>query len=78
MAIDFDALDLIRSKNKANRHEALKKQKQQQRKKDIEYYMKELSTITRDHNICDDPAIKKLLLDKWLGVVKLCVKKIND
>ena len=29
MAIDFDALDLIRTKNKAKRHEAIKQQQRE-------------------------------------------------
>ena len=33
MAIDFDALDLVRTKNKAKRHEAIKIQKREQKKK---------------------------------------------
>ncbi len=40
--------------------------------------MNQLSEIKRDHDLCQDPAIKKLLLDKWLGMVKLCVKKIDE
>jgi len=78
MAIDFDALDLVRTKNKAKRHEAIKKQQQEQKEKDIKYFMDQLSSIKTDHDLCQDPAVKKLLLDKWLGVVKLCVKKIEE
>ena len=78
MAIDFDALDLVRSNNKAKRHEAIKQQKREQKEKDIKYFMDQLSTIKTDHDLCNDPAVKKLLLDKWLGVVKLCVKKIEN
>jgi hypothetical protein len=40
--------------------------------------MEQLSEIKRDHDLCQDPSVKKLLLDKWLGVVKLCVKKIES
>jgi len=78
MAIDFDALDLVRSNNKAKRHEAIKVQKREQKEKDIKYFMDQLSSINRDHNLCNDPAVKKLLLDKWYGVVKLCTKKIEE
>ncbi|ADD94231.1 hypothetical protein [uncultured phage MedDCM-OCT-S04-C1227] len=45
MAIDFDALDLVRTKNKAKRHEAIKVQKREQKEKDIKYFMDQLSTI---------------------------------
>ena len=40
--------------------------------------MDQLSSIKRDHDLCNDPAVKKLLLDKWYGVVKLCTKKIDE
>ena len=36
MAIDFDALDLIRTKNKAKRHEAIKQQQREQKEKEKE------------------------------------------
>ena len=78
MAIHFDALDPVRSKNKAKRHEAIKQQQREQKEKDIKYFMNQLSEIKRDHDLCQDPAVKKLLLDKWLGMVKLCVKKIDE
>ena len=78
MAIDFDALDLIRTKNKAKRHEAIKVQQREQKEKDIKYFMDQLSSIKRDYDLCNDPAVKKLLLDKWYGVVKLCTKKIDE
>lgn len=78
MAIDFDALDLIRTKNKAKRHEAIKQQQREQKEKDIRYFMNQLSEIKRDHDLCQDPAVKKLLLDKCLGVAKLFVKKIEE
>ncbi len=78
MAVDFDALDLVRTRNKAKRHEAIKQQQREQKEKDIRYFMNQLSEIKRDHDLCQDPSVKKLLLDKWLGVVKLCVKKIEE
>jgi len=78
MAVDFEALDFIRSRNKQRRAEAIKQQEREQKEKNIKYFMEQLSEIKRDHDLCQDPAVKKLLLDKWLGVVKLCVKKIND
>ena len=78
MAVDFEALDFIRSRNKQKRAEAIKQQQREQKEKDIKYFMNQLSEIKRDHDLCQDPAVKKLLLDKWLGVVKLCVKKIEE
>ena len=78
MAVDFDALDLVRTRNKAKRHEAIKQQQREQKEKDIKYFMDQLSSINTDYKICQDPAVKKLLLDKWYGVVKLCTKKIEE
>ena len=78
MAVDFEALDFIRSRNKQKRAEAIKQQQREQKEKNIKYFMEQLSEIKRDHDLCQDPAVKKLLLDKWLGVVKLCVKKIEN
>ena len=78
MAIHFDALDLVRSKNKAKRHEAIKQQQREQKEKDIKYFMNQLSEIKIDYDLCQDPAVKKLLLDKYLGVAKLFVKKIDE
>jgi len=78
MAVDFEALDFIRSRNKQKRAEAIKQQQREQKEKDIKYFMNQLSEIKRDHDLCQDPAVKKLLLDKWLGVVKLCTKKIEE
>jgi hypothetical protein len=78
MAVDFEALDFIRSRNKQRRAEAIKQQQREQKEKEIKYFMEKLSEIKRDHDLCQDPSIKKLLLDKWLGVVKLCVKKIKE
>ena len=40
--------------------------------------MKQLSEIKTDHDLCNDPAQKELLFQKWMGVVKLCSKKIEN
>jgi hypothetical protein len=77
MAIDFDALDFIRSRNKQRRAEAIKKQKQEEIEKAIKPYMKEISEIKRDHDLCQDPAQQKLFFEKWMGVVNICAKKIE-
>ena len=78
MAVDFEALDFIRSRNKQRRAEAIKKQKEEELEKTIKPYMKELSEIKRDHDLCQDPAQKQLLFQKWMGVVKQCSKKIDN
>ena len=68
----------VQLRNKAKRNEAIKQERLKQKEKNIKHYMEQLSDITRDHRLCNDPAIKKLLLEKWLGVVKLCSKKIEE
>ena len=78
MAVDFEALDFIRSRNKQRRAEAIKKQKLEEAEKKIKPYMNELSEIKRDHDLCQDPAQKKLIFEKWLGVVRICAKKIDE
>jgi hypothetical protein len=73
MAIDFDALDLVRSRNKANRHEALKKQKQQQRKKKIEIIKdlaKKLNLFCGATDRAEDNGFKYLYMDKADRLIK--------
>ena len=74
MAVDFEALDFIRSRNKQRRAEAIKKQKQEEIEKAIKPYMKEISEIKRDHDLCQDHT-KKLIFEKWMGVVNICEQK---
>ena len=40
--------------------------------------MKKISEIKLDHDVCQDPAQKKLIFQKWMGVVKLCAQKIES
>lgn len=78
MTVDFEALDFIRSRNKQRRAEAIKKQKKEEIDKEIKPYMKKLSEIKIDHDLCQDPAQKDLIFQKWMGVVKICAKKIDE
>ena len=78
MAVDFEALDFIRSRNKQRRAEAIKQQKREELERAIKPFMKRLSEIKTDHDLCNDPAQKELLFQKWMGVVKLCSKKIEN
>ena len=77
MAVDFEALDFIRSRNKQRRAEAIKQQKREELERAIKPFMKQLSEIKTDHDLCNDPAQKELLFQKWMGIVKLCSKKIE-
>ena len=78
MAVDFEALDFIRSRNKQRRAEAIKQQKREELERAIKPFMKQLSEIKTDHDLCNDPAQKELLFQKWMGIVKLCSKKIEN
>tara|TARA_Y100000004_G_scaffold107288_1_gene120421 strand:+ start:257 stop:496 length:240 start_codon:yes stop_codon:yes gene_type:complete len=78
MAVDFEALDFIRSRNRQRRAEAIKQQKREELERAIKPFMKQLSEIKRDHDLCNDPAQKELLFQKWMGIVKLCSKKIEN
>ena len=77
MAVDFEALDFIRSRNKQRRAEAIKQQKREELERAIKPFMKRLSEIKTDHDLCNDPAQKELLFQKWMGVVKQCSKEIE-
>lgn len=77
MAVDFEALDFIRTRNKARQQEARNRQKREELERAIKPFMKRLSEIKTDHDLCNDPAQKELLFQKWMGVVKLCSKKIE-
>ena len=78
MAVDFEALDFIRSRNRQRRAEAIKQQKREELERAIKPFMKRLSEIKTDHDLCNDPAQKELLFQKWMGIVKLCSKKIEN
>lgn len=78
MAIDFDALDLVRTKNKAKRHKAIKEQKKKEVDQYIQSMMPKLSELNKKHNECTDSAIKNTILKDWQQLVKLCAKKIEE
>jgi len=81
MAIDFDALDLVRSNNKAKRHEAIKQQQREQKEKQIEKYMNEMNEISNKYYKAknnNDHATKISLGNEWYNKLKLCSKKIEE
>ena len=81
MAIDFDALDLVRTKNKAKRHEAIKKQQREQKEKQIEKYMNEMNEISNKYYKAknnNDHVTKISLGNEWYNKLKLCSKKIEE
>lgn len=79
MAVDFEALDFIRSRNKQRRAEAIKKEKIEKLKKQIEKDMETLSKTKKDYdNSVNDPAIQKLIMIRWTNEINLCAKKIEE
>jgi hypothetical protein len=79
MAVDFEALDFIRSRNKQRRAEAIKKEKIKKLKDLIEKDMETLSKTKNDYdNSVDDPAIQKLIMIRWSNEIVLCAKKIEE
>ena len=81
MAIDFDALDLVRTKNKAKRHEAIKQQQREHKEKQIEKYMEEINKTSNNYYKAknnNDHATTISLGNEWYNKIKLCVKKIEE
>ena len=69
----------VHEKNKAKRHEAIKKERIEKLKKLIEKDMEIISKTKKDYdNSIDDPAIQKLILIRWSKEVELCAKKIEE
>ena len=75
MAIDFDALDLVRTKNKAKMYEQQQKEKKQ---KDQIYFegVDKLNKLANAYNKADDQGIKEVYKNKWLELVKIYANKI--
>ena len=68
----------VHEANKAKRYEAIKKEKIQKLKKEIEKDMQILSLSKKDFDNTNDPHIKKLILTRWSNEVKLCAKRIEE
>jgi len=75
MAIDFDALDLVRTKNKAKMYEQQQKEKKQ---KDQIYFegVDKLNKLANAYNKAADQGIKEVYKNKWLELVKIYAAKI--
>jgi hypothetical protein len=75
MAIDFDALDLVRTKNKAKMYEQQQKEKKQ---KDQIYFegVDKLNKLANAYNKADDQGIKEVYKNKWFELVKIYANKI--
>ena len=75
MAIDFDALDLVRTKNKTKMYEQQQKEKKQ---KDQIYFegVDKLNKLANAYDKAADQGIKEVYKNKWLELVKIYAAKI--
>jgi len=75
MAIDFDALDLVRTQNKAKMYEQKQKDKQKKHELFIDGRNK-LDKLANAYNKADDQGIKEVYKKKWFELVKIYAAKI--
>ena len=68
----------VHEKNKAIRHEAIKKQKKEQLEKELEDQMLEMNNISNDYYKAKDDATKQSLANEWYNKLKLYAKKIEE
>ena len=75
MAIDFDALDLVRTQNKAKMYE--QQQKRKKRKKDQIYFegVDKLNKLANAYDKAANQGIKEVYKNKWLELVKIYAAK---
>jgi len=75
MAIDFDALDLVRTKNKAKRYEQQQKEKKQ---KDQIYFegVDKLNKLANAYDKANDQGIKEVYKNKWFELIKIYANKL--
>ena len=75
MAIDFDALDLVRTQNKARVYDQKQKEKKQ---KDQIYFegVDKLNKLTNAYDKATDQDIKEVYKNKWLELIKIYAAKI--
>jgi len=76
MAVDFQALDFIRTKNKIVEHE--RKMSEQQKKHELFIdARKSLNNLANAYNKAENLEFKKLYKDKWFKLIKEYAKKIE-
>ena len=76
MAVDFEALDFIRTQNKAKTHERKMSEKQKRHELFIDS-RKGLDNLANAYNRATNLEFKKLYKEKWFELVKIYAKKIN-
>ena len=76
MAIDFDALDFVRTQNKAKVHE----RKMSERQKKHELFIdgrKQLDSLANAYNRATNEEFKKVYKQKWFELIKVYANKIE-
>ena len=76
MAIDFDALDFVRTRNRAKVHE----RKMSERQKKHELFIdgrKQLDSLANAYNRATNEQFKKVYKQKWFELIKVYANKIE-
>ena len=76
MAIDFDALDFVRTRNRAKVHE----RKMSERQKKHELFIdgrKQLDSLANAYNKATNEQFKKVYKQKWFELIKIYANKIE-
>ena len=76
MAIDFDALDFVRTRNRAKIHE----RKMSERQKKHELFIdgrKQLDSLANAYNRATNEEFKKVYKQKWFELIKVYANKIE-
>jgi len=75
MAIDFDALDFVRTKNRYKLHERKMSERQKKHELFIDARNK-LDKLANAYNKANDKGIKEVYKKKWFELVKIYANKI--
>ena len=76
MAIDFDALDFVRTQNKVKVHERKMSEKQKKHELFIDG-RKKLDSLANAYNKATNEEFKKVYKQKWFELVKVYANKIE-
>jgi hypothetical protein len=76
MAVDFEALDFVRTRNRAKIHE----QKMSEQQKKHELFIdgrKQLDSLVNAYNRATNEEFKKVYKQKWFELIKVYANKIE-
>jgi len=76
MAVDFEALDFVRTRNRAKIHE--RKMSEQQKKHELFINgRKQLDSLANAYNRATNQEFKKVYKQKWFELIKVYANKIE-